>query len=162
MNILLIGASGLLGKNLYKVLADSGHNVIGTYREQITQGLCWVDISDLHSCENLLREKKFDIIIHSAAVRDPEICEKNKALAFDVNVKGTENVLNKIIGNPAYIYISTNYTCFYFPATNRSYVLILRQKTSVLQIRSILLLCRYPGNDEVGHQVWKCPKRLYL
>ena len=51
------------------------------------------DIRDYDSLKKVILKDKPTHLIHLAAIANPDTCEKNPQLAWDVNVKGTENVL---------------------------------------------------------------------
>jgi len=97
--ILITGISGLLGSSLEKVLKEDGHNVYDIS----------IDISNSTAVKDYKNKKmKFDWIIHTAAVTDVDLCERNKVLCYKVNFEGTKNIrdLAKAI-RARLIYIST-------------------------------------------------------
>ncbi len=49
------------------------------------------------------------IIIHAAAIASPDVCEQNKTLAWEVNVSGTQNILDAALQYECrVVYISTD------------------------------------------------------
>ena len=66
-----------------------------------------LDITNQRKVAEIIRNYKPDIIIHLAAMTDVDGCEKTPEIAFDVNVKATENLLTSFKGK--FIYISTDY-----------------------------------------------------
>lgn len=101
MKILVTGSDGQLGKALREVLGKK--DCFFMTRKEF-------DIRDKKETVYQITSKRPQIVIHTAAYTDVDGCEKNKELAFLVNVKGTENVASscKKIGS-AMIYLSTDY-----------------------------------------------------
>jgi len=78
MNILVTGARGFIGSKLVNKLKNAGHNV-AEFNGNIT------------NVENVKEEvKNADVVYHLAAELDEAVGEKKM---FNVNVKGTENLL---------------------------------------------------------------------
>lgn len=92
MRILVTGGSGFLGWNLCR---DSGrrHEVLGSYHlHPFTLNNCSSFKLDLTVSEEIRRcieQTKPDLIIHTAAITNPDQCEKNRELAAKVNVDAT-------------------------------------------------------------------------
>lgn len=80
MNILITGSTGFVGKKLVKQLKKQGHTV-KEFDTSLGQ-----DITNKKQCEQACQ--KTDAVYHLAAILD----EQNKLLE-EVNVKGTENIL---------------------------------------------------------------------
>ena len=106
--ILITGAFGQLGTSLCKVLSNksilaAGRVIISTKKYKCIE----LDITNQRKVAEIIRNYKPDIIIHLAAMTDVDGCEKTPEIAFDVNVKATENLLTSFKGK--FIYISTDY-----------------------------------------------------
>ena len=106
--ILITGAFGQLGTSLCKELSNesilaSGRVIISTKKYKCIE----LDITNQKRVAEIIRDYKPDIIIHLAAMTDVDGCEKTPEIAFDVNVKATENLLTSFKGK--FIYISTDY-----------------------------------------------------
>ena len=106
--ILITGAFGQLGTSLCKVLSNesilaAGRVIISTKKYKCIE----LDITNQRKVAEIIRNYKPDIIIHLAAMTDVDRCEKTPEIAFDVNVKATENLLTSFKGK--FIYISTDY-----------------------------------------------------
>ena len=106
--ILITGAFGQLGTSLCKVLSNesilaAGRVIISTKKYKCIE----LDITNQRKVAEIIRNYKPDIIIHLAAMTDVDECEKTPEIAFDVNVKATENLLTSFKGK--FIYISTDY-----------------------------------------------------
>ena len=90
-NILVTGHDGFLGSHLVSELQKK-FNVIGvsktSYGQKITQikkDICKISYLDF--------PEKINYIIHLAAITDPIYCQKNPKECFNVNVNGTQNIL---------------------------------------------------------------------
>jgi len=88
MRILMTGGSGLLGRNL-KIEADRPTHS---------------DLNILYSIDS----KPYDLIIHAAAFTDTIRSETDRLECFDVNVRGTLNLLIAYPNTP-FVFISTEY-----------------------------------------------------
>lgn len=107
--LVLTGASGFLGSKLYFMLQRK-YNVVGTYNTQKKEGLHKLDITDSDATQEFLKKEKPEIILHTAALVNLELCETNKKLAEMVNYTATKNIVEycKKFGAKL-IYISTSY-----------------------------------------------------
>ena len=100
--VLIIGASGLLGSKLQKFFPycfAPSHQELDIEKEIIKSKFCKKN-----------DYKKIKTVIHCAALKNVTECEKNKIRALETNVIGTYNVAifcNKI--KAKLVYISTNY-----------------------------------------------------
>ncbi len=108
--ILITGAGGFVGKNLYQYLVEKKYDVLGigkTAKESVDKV---VDISDPVALNEVLETWKPDQIVHLAALSNVEKCEVERGLAYAQNVKPVEtlttwaNTYNKRI-----IFVSTDY-----------------------------------------------------
>lgn len=91
MNILLAGASGLVGSAFARAAARRGHRVVGlvgTYSGNI-EGVAvkrQVDLSDETATHAAVLDVFPEAIVNCAAISVPDQCEKNPALAQALNV----------------------------------------------------------------------------
>ena len=103
--ILIIGAKGMLGRDLLRVLQSSfkGVELIGWDVEEI-------DIrQEAHTCSKIAGLAP-SLIIHLAAYTDVDGCEKNREEAFLVNAEGTRHVaLGAAEVGAKVVYLSTDY-----------------------------------------------------
>ena len=101
--VCVTGAAGFLGRHLSASLLARGAEVIALDNFEIgshdafdnaQDGLivCNADIRDLDSIKTALADA--DVVYHLAAIANPRTCQSDFPLAFDVNVRGTENVLD--------------------------------------------------------------------
>ncbi len=110
--ILITGGSGFLGTKMREA-ARGKYNVYFTYqktaKDKFSKGFkC--DIIDRNKVfETIGRIKPF-VIIHAAAVTDVDLCEKNRELAWKVNVGGTKNIIDACSKYKIkLIFVSTSY-----------------------------------------------------
>lgn len=95
MNILLTGASGLLGSEFQKILPRS---YAPTSRE--------MDITNLESVQHYCQDKDIDLIIHCAAYTAVDKAESDHETCHNVNVQGVKHMLSLRI---PIIHFSTDY-----------------------------------------------------
>ena len=116
MKILVTGASGLLGKKIVKELLDRDFEIIAIYNrnpilfEHRQLIKIRMDITNKVLLEDLILREKPGVIVHSAAYTDVDGCEKNKLMAWKVNVEATHSVVRAAKVVKAHVvYISTDY-----------------------------------------------------
>jgi dTDP-4-dehydrorhamnose reductase len=109
MRILVVGGSGLLGRELLKVLSRA-HEVGGTYYTQPYENCRPLDISDRSAIRHFVELHYPDVVIHTAAIKNADLCEENRELAWKTNVEGTKNLVEvcKKYGIK-FVYISSDY-----------------------------------------------------
>lgn len=112
MKLLITGASGLYGSRLAKLAEEKGHQVYSAYNEhQAPFGVpTRLEISDKTQVEKTFGDVKPEVVVHAATLTDVDKCELNRELAWQVNVKGTENIALAAKANDSFLlYISTDY-----------------------------------------------------
>ena len=97
MRILVIGASGFIGRYLMRRLgASPDHDVAGTYRSRppAGDGNAWhqVELNDTAALERLFQEVRPHLVIHLAAMADVGTAEREPALATAINVTATSAI----------------------------------------------------------------------
>jgi dTDP-4-dehydrorhamnose reductase len=85
MRVLLIGANGQLGSDLFKVFQAAGDTVVPVTHAQ-------VDVCCEDRVAEIMAEAKPDVVVSTAAYHRVEECEKKPALAFQVNGTGAMNL----------------------------------------------------------------------
>jgi dTDP-4-dehydrorhamnose reductase len=103
--ILVIGAKGMLGRDLMGILLSSLPNdeVIGWDIEEI-------DIQKEEDTVFKIEKLRPDIMVHIAAYTDVDGCELNEEKAFAVNAEGTKHVaLTASRCQAKMVYLSTDY-----------------------------------------------------
>ena len=88
MNVLILGSSGLLGKNIYYKLKEYKifkifHNGISKRKENLLK---------LKNLEKILKKSNPELIINSMAMANIDFCEKNKKISRSVNVETVKNI----------------------------------------------------------------------
>jgi len=109
--LFITGGSGFLGWNLVKSLKDT-HRVYASYHTYpIRAERCTalkLNICDRSAVRETLEAIKPDVIFHTAALAKVDLCEKNKELAYQINVEGTKNLVVESPKHSRFIYISTD------------------------------------------------------
>jgi len=102
MKIAIIGAKGMLGRELCRVL--------GAHHQLLAWDIEEIDITQRERTIELLAAEKPDLIINSAVFVDLEGCESNPDKAWRINAVGAQNLaLAARHANSALLYISTDY-----------------------------------------------------
>ncbi len=99
MKVLITGITGTLGHALAERFHDEW-DIVGFSRDELKQAhmerkypdikLVIGDVRDYHAVYKAM--KGVDAVIHAAAMKRIEVCEKHPIEAFKTNVHGTENV----------------------------------------------------------------------
>jgi len=111
MNILVTGASGLLGAHIVSRFACA-HNVTGVDRNpwwgerciQFFQG----DLSESAFLRDIILRSSPDVLIHSAGMIDVDGCENNPDQALQSNVEITSTLVENTPPQCKFVYISTD------------------------------------------------------
>jgi dTDP-4-dehydrorhamnose reductase len=112
MKIFITGGSGLLGSKVAEIAQARGDEVFSGYaHNQPEYGRAVkFDLLDEKSISELVGKIEPEVIIHSAALTDVDRCERERELAYKVNVEGTRALAlaAEKVGS-FLIYISTDY-----------------------------------------------------
>lgn len=101
MKIAITGAAGLFGCALVRIFGD-GHTVLPLTHAEL-------DIAQREQVEAALANNPPDVVIHAAAIPNPDTCEEDPARAYAVNVHGTRFVTEAAETTGARVaYISTD------------------------------------------------------
>lgn len=107
---LIIGASGLIGSNLYTTLQCRREQVIGTYLSNPLPGLESLDVSDEAAIERLLDRVQPGIVYFPAANPNVEWIEANPEAARAVNVTAPQRFIRRLENSGVvFVYYSTEY-----------------------------------------------------
>ncbi len=107
MKIIVTGSSGYLGNALVKKLKEQ-HEVIGIDILASSETMVIGSITDKQLIEKAFRGS--DVIIHSAALHKPQMSTHSKQQFIDVNVLGTQNLLESAIRHKVKSFIFTSST----------------------------------------------------
>lgn len=109
LNLLITGASGMLGSTLvnefkknYNVFATGNSN----FKEQFINYMKF-DLKS-ESYKELIEWSKPDIIIHSGALTDSNFCQKSPSDAFEINGISVDKFLKATTNDVKIIFISTD------------------------------------------------------
>jgi dTDP-4-dehydrorhamnose reductase len=103
--LLVVGAKGMLGRDLMSVLPSSfpDDEVVGWDIEEI-------DIQKGEDAVTKIEKLRPDIVVHIAAYTDVDGCESDEKKAFSVNAEGTKHVaLAAARCRAKMVYLSTDY-----------------------------------------------------
>lgn len=101
MKILVTGASGMLGSDVYRFLEGAGYHVIAASRERM-------DVTQLPAVQRCLSEHHPDLVFHAAAHTDLDQAEREPDITYRINTIGTWNVALACARNRAQlVYVST-------------------------------------------------------
>lgn len=119
VKILITGTNGLLGQHLVKMLLDeTTYTIIATGRGKyrlpfpFTTRFSYssLDITDGITVNEFMLQHQPQIIIHAAAMTQPDACELNEVECWNINVTGTRFLLSAAEScNAKFIYVSTDF-----------------------------------------------------
>ena len=113
--ILITGASGFIGYNIFHHLKKKNLNVAGLDNFKVKNSnidyktkkkIIYCDILNKKKLKKIL--KQYDIIIHLAAIEDQKYISKCPDKAFDVNFTGTKNIIDSLKKDQLIIFFSSN------------------------------------------------------
>jgi len=88
--LLITGASGFLGWHLCQVAQAAGWQVYGSYQTRSVDlaGITGfpLDLTDLASVKLVMQELRPDALLHLAALSNPNACQSDPELSYQVNV----------------------------------------------------------------------------
>ncbi len=103
MKVVLIGANGQLGSDLYKIFQAAGDTVIPLVRAQL-------DVCSKENVFRILAETTPDLVLSTAAFHNVEECEAKPDVAFQVNATaamGVAQACNRV--GAILVHFSTDY-----------------------------------------------------
>ena len=115
MRVLVIGASGFIGRYVMRRLGGSpDHDVTGAYGSQppASDGNAWrqVELTDPASIERLFGETRPEVVVHLAAMADVGAAEREPERATAINVAATSAIARLCEQHGAHlIFVSTEY-----------------------------------------------------
>src|SRR5512137_2443211 len=97
--VLITGSNGLLGQKLVELFSHlNTFSVLLTSRQEKSvfdhEALLYVraDITQRQEIKKVIEEFEPDVIVHTAAVTNVDLCETDRETAWRVNVTGVENI----------------------------------------------------------------------
>lgn len=110
MKIFVAGASGILGRDLCKILSENGLDWTGSYNSRPTPNCIKLDFFNEKEVEKNFLENNIDIVVNCIVERFTDVCEKDWAKTLKVNVD-IPDILSRICkkNNIYLIHISTDY-----------------------------------------------------
>ncbi len=112
--ILITGINGFTGMHLERYLVAKGLDVYGTVIDTpINSKHYQCDITQMDQIDTIIAELRPDYLIHIAAISFPG--ESNASLIYDVNVIGTENILQALVNhavNPKKVILASSATVY--------------------------------------------------
>ncbi len=115
MRVLIIGASGFIGRYVSRRFADTGaHTVFSTYnsRPPVDDGASWhrLVLTDDPELEALFDLARPDAVVHLAAMADVGAAERNPEVAVAVNATATATIARLAERHGAHlVFVSTEY-----------------------------------------------------
>ncbi|MFZ3133562.1 MAG: dTDP-4-dehydrorhamnose reductase [Methanothrix sp.] len=112
MRFFITGGSGLAGSRLAEMALARGEQVYSGYaHNQPPYGKeVKFDLLDPNGIRDIIERMRPDVIVHSAALTDVDRCEREKDLAYKINVEGTRAIAEAARKAGSYlVYISTDY-----------------------------------------------------
>ena len=112
MKLLVTGASGLLGTRICQLAAKQNYEVFSAHSEHKPQfGVpIKLNITDSTALKQVFDKTRPDVVVHSAALSDVDKCEKEKGLAWKINVESTSNIAQLCHRHNCFlVYVSTDY-----------------------------------------------------
>jgi len=119
--ILLTGATGLLGRCLLNGFLRTTQ-VIGIARTK-SDGVLSVDLTDFNAIRSVIEHYRPRVILHAAAMTDVDGCERDRSLAWKINVEATRNLVDAVnleMPNAKIVYLSTDQV-YAGPGPSREY-----------------------------------------
>ncbi|MDD5531066.1 MAG: SDR family oxidoreductase [bacterium] len=114
MNVLITGVTGLLGRALSETAPDKYNTYNIFLNEQNKKfskskyNVC-MDVRKPEQINNVFKLSYPDWIIHTAGITNVDSVEKNPKNSYEINVKGTKNILEECKKyNTKIIYLSSN------------------------------------------------------
>lgn len=117
---LIIGATGLIGRQIGSVLTDKGIKWQGTYGKRQESGLSKLNITDLKELEKFFSKHLPEVVFHCANLSGGvDFCERNPEIATGFHLNATKDIGNYCQRVEAtMVFISSDYV---FDGTKSSY-----------------------------------------
>jgi dTDP-4-dehydrorhamnose reductase len=101
MRVLITGCNGFVAHYTIMQLLQNNFTVIATAKNAISLNIqhpnllfVAMDFTNSQQVQKVVAQTQPTHIIHAGAISKPDDCEQNQALAYNINVQGTINVVN--------------------------------------------------------------------
>lgn len=111
MAVLVVGADGVIGGRLARVLAKSGRSVIGTTRRTTQSTADWIYL-DLASTDGFDSLPLCRAAVFCAAVTSMERCQKDPAATRQINVTNTVRLARHLLAAGSHVIFLSSNTVF--------------------------------------------------
>jgi nucleoside-diphosphate-sugar epimerase len=95
--ILITGASGLIGRNLFELFQKNNLNVIGTYYKKPVKDLTYCDLTDLEQVKQIVKDVRY-IFLLAAKTYGAEMMKTNPSALVADTIAMNTNVLEAVKG----------------------------------------------------------------
>jgi len=113
MDLLVVGAGGLLGSNVVAVARQRGWNVSGTFhstRPALNAPLLNFDLRNHAAFGDVLDRYRPDVVVNCAAMTDVDACENNHDRAYTVNGEAPGSLAAVCTDRDTdFVHVSTDY-----------------------------------------------------
>uniref|UniRef100_A0A8D0L8D6 Methionine adenosyltransferase 2 subunit beta n=1 Tax=Sphenodon punctatus TaxID=8508 RepID=A0A8D0L8D6_SPHPU len=117
--ILITGATGLLGRAVYKEFKENNWHAVGCGYSRARPKFEQVNLLDPAAIRDIIQDFQPHVIVHCAAERRPDVVDSQPDAATQLNVAASGNLAKEAAAVGAFlIYISTDYV---FDGTNPPY-----------------------------------------
>lgn len=114
MNVLITGATGLLGRYLISG-KDASDDITALYfgayavKDSDRVGYVQCDVQHKDSLEKIFSSNKVDVVIHAGGIANVDFCETQYEIAYLSNVVGTQNVIDLCLAHGSkMVFVSSN------------------------------------------------------
>jgi dTDP-4-dehydrorhamnose reductase len=111
MKVLIVGASGLIGGNIFEHFVNSTNwEITGTFNQYSTGPFMYLNASDKTSWPSFIYDQIWDVIIHTGALTNVDECEVNPVLSEYQTVQSSINLSTLAKQTQSkLVYFSTDY-----------------------------------------------------
>ena len=112
VKLLVTGASGLLGTRVCELAMQENYEVISVHSQHSPQfgTPLRLDLVDRTATGEAFEKTKPDVVVHAAALSDVDKCERERELAWKINVEGTSTIARLCHKYDCFlVYVSTDY-----------------------------------------------------
>jgi dTDP-4-dehydrorhamnose reductase len=119
MKVFMTGANGLVGQHLSQLLLENDYTVIasGKGHDRLPflhphYHYTTLDFTDAAACRTVLEQWQPEVVVHGGAISKPDVCEQDPPLCTQVNVTGTDNLLQacmQVLPQAQFIFLSTDF-----------------------------------------------------